>query len=188
VVNTVTNQLSNQLTTLNMSLSLAISPDGQRLYVNGADSIWLTDVATNEPQPFYAYSGANFEAIALSPDGRTLYAAENLYVSQRRYVTVIDTATKTVTGNIYLTTAVNNAPEGVLQSWSSVAVSPDGGRLYVLNPSGGTMDVIDTTSKAVISTVPVGATPHTVAVSPDGKSIYVTNQSGNTLTVISNFI
>jgi YVTN family beta-propeller protein len=60
----------------------------------------------------------------------------------------------------------------------SVAVSPDGTRVYVTSVSAygkGLVSVIDATAStpAVIATVAVVLTPYSVAVSPDGTRVYV---------------
>jgi len=68
-------------------------------------------------------------------------------------VSVIDTATNTVTATI----AVGSLPYGV-------AVSPDGSHAYVTNYGGGTVSVIDTATNAVTATIPVGSDPIGVAV------------------------
>jgi YVTN family beta-propeller protein len=61
-----------------------------------------------------------------------------------------------------------------------VAVSPDGGHVYVTNIGSNTVSVIqrDTPSiapGAVVNTIPVGPGPWGVAVAPDGGHAYVTN-------------
>ena len=47
-----------------------------------------------------------------------------------------------------------------------------------------TVSVIDTTSKQVIATIPVGLFPFGVAVSSDGRKAYIGNQQSNTVSVI----
>src|SRR5262249_30725643 len=72
---------------------------------------------------------------------------------------------------------VGNGPLGV-------AVSPDGGRLYVANdtfPSPSTVTVIDTTTGATVATIASSAgnanATAGVTVSPDGKQVYAVNLS-----------
>lgn len=179
VINTTTNQLTGRLNSPTGSMALAVSPDSQRLYAMYGRDVWTTAVSANQPGNLYTASRSFLNGMALSPDGRTLY------VSESNGVKVIDSATGDVRETVNLPGQVNTSTDG-FGTYSTVAVSPDGTRLYVLNPSGGTMYVVDTVSSSVVSVVPVGATPYAVAVSRDGKSIYVTNQSANTLTVISN--
>ena len=45
---------------------------------------------------------------------------------------------------------------------------------YITNRNSSTVSVLDTTTDAVIATVPVGLGPFGVAVSPDGSKAYIT--------------
>jgi YVTN family beta-propeller protein len=65
-----------------------------------------------------------------------------------------------------------------------VVVSPDGGRVYVANGRGGTVSIIDATSNAVVSTVPVGQRPWGIALTPDGKKLYTANGPSNDVSVV----
>ncbi len=58
----------------------------------------------------------------------------------------------------------------------SVAVSPDGKRVYASSPAHNEV--------TVIGTLPAGARPTAVAVSPDGRRVYVANGASNTVTVL----
>jgi YVTN family beta-propeller protein len=89
-------------------------------------------------------------------------------------VSVIDTATNTVTATI----AVGNGLFGVV-------FSPDGTRAYVPNISDGTISVIDTAANAVLTTINVGGGPIFPAITPDGKSLYVPTFFSGTVVVVS---
>ena len=90
-------------------------------------------------------------------------------------VTVIDTATNTVTANV----PVGNGPFGV-------AVTPDGGKVYVTNSGhSNNVSIINTATNTVTTNVSVGISPEGVAVTPDGKNVYVTNHDSNTVSVIN---
>jgi YVTN family beta-propeller protein len=93
--------------------------------------------------------------------------AQNAYIanSVSDNVSVIDTATNTVTATI----PVGNSPEGV-------AVSPDGSKVYVANYDSNTLSVINTATNTVTATIPVGVSPSGVAVTPDGTKVYVANE------------
>ncbi|MBI3301127.1 MAG: hypothetical protein HYZ72_03480 [Deltaproteobacteria bacterium] len=77
-------------------------------------------------------------------------AAPFAYISHYRSnsVSVIDTATNTVTATV----------TGVITA-GSVAVHPDGTRVYVANGGSDNVSVIDTATNTVIATVPVGDGP-----------------------------
>ena len=67
---------------------------------------------------------------------------------------------------------------------NSLAMTPNGSRLFVTNGSTSAASVIDTSSKSVIATFGVGLLPTAVAVSPDGARAYVTNEFGLSVSVI----
>src|SRR6516164_557131 len=83
--------------------------------------------------------------------------AQNAYVTNDGSgdVSVIDTATNTVTATI----TVGTAP-------FAVAVSPDGGTVYVANIDSDNVSAIATATNKVIATITVGSAPEGVAVSP----------------------
>ncbi len=82
--------------------------------------------------------------VAVSPDGATVLRHQRI----RGTVSVIDTATNTVTATI----AVGDSPVGV-------AVSPDGATVYVTNAVDDTVSVIDTATNTVTATISVGYGP-----------------------------
>jgi YVTN family beta-propeller protein len=56
---------------------------------------------------------------------------------------------------------------------------------YVVNQNDDTVSVLDTASKTVVATIPVGGSPEGVAVTPDAKHVYVANFfPSNTVSVI----
>jgi YVTN family beta-propeller protein len=103
-------------------------------------------------------------------------SAQNAYITNNggNTVSVIDTATNTVSATIQ----VGNRPYGV-------AVTPDGGKVYVANNEFfGSVSVIDTATDAVVGTITVGSLPIGVAVTPDGASVYIANEYDDTVSVI----
>ncbi|MES2581088.1 MAG: YncE family protein [Pseudomonadota bacterium] len=87
-------------------------------------------------------------------------------------VSVIDTATNTVTATI----AVGDFPD-------AVAFNPAGTRVYVTNRGDATVSVINTTTNTTVATVSVGVDPRGVVVNPAGTRVYVANNGSNTVTV-----
>ena len=55
---------------------------------------------------------------------------------------------------------------------------------YVANTAADAVTVIDTLTNAVLSTIPVGASPTRVAVTQDGARVYVANTGGSSVSVI----
>jgi YVTN family beta-propeller protein len=103
--------------------------------------------------------------------------AQNAYITNAAVasysVSVIDTATNTVTATI----PVGNEPIGV-------AVTPDGSKVYVTHDIDNTVSVIDTATNIVTATIPVSGGTFGVAVSPDGSKVYVADGSA-TVSVIA---
>jgi uncharacterized repeat protein (TIGR01451 family) len=89
-------------------------------------------------------------------------------------VSVIDTATNTVTTNV----SVGNYPWGIV-------VTPDGTKAYVTNYASNNVSVINTTTYKVITNVTVGSLPRGVAITPDGTKVYAANSGSNTISVIN---
>lgn len=84
--------------------------------------------------------------------GSTQSLAHNAYITNQGdgTVSVIDTATNTVTATI---------PVGSSSEPFGVAVTPDGSKVYVADYGGDTVSVIDAASNTVTATIPVGADP-----------------------------
>jgi YVTN family beta-propeller protein len=175
-------------------LGIAFSPDGRSLYVSGGDQDviyrfdWRDGVATLADSIVLAVKqkgkgGTRYPAgIALSPDGRTLYAAENLADS----LAVVDIASRRVVQRL----ATERYPYGVVvgsdgtvyaSAWggwtlsifparagsgleqgtrvrvgrhpSALALNPSGSRLFVASGSTDMISVLDTRTKSVIATL-----------------------------------
>jgi YVTN family beta-propeller protein len=86
---------------------------------------------------------------------------------------VIDTTTNTVSATV-----------GVGTDPFSLAITPDGTKVYVGNNSGDSVSVIDTNTNVVSATVPAVDSPNEIAITPDGTRAYVTNALTGSITVI----
>jgi len=103
-------------------------------------------------------------------DGKQLYVVEHT----GRHVAVVDLADGMVASEIPL-------PD----DGGGVAISPDGGRLYVTGEAPrGRVHVIDLKTAKVTGSIEVGHTPSAVAVSPNGKTLYVCNRFNNDVSVV----
>lgn len=100
--------------------------------------------------------------LALSPDGKTLYAT-GAAVKGKVYAIDADS------GKVSATIGVGHTPR-------AVAVSPDGKVLYVCNVFDGNVSVVDIASKKQVAKIPVKREPSAVAVTSDGKTLFVTNE------------
>lgn len=66
----------------------------------------------------------------------------------------------------------------------TIAIAPNGKALYSANYESNTVSVVDTATKTVAATIPVGNQPFGIAVSPNGTRVYVANSGDDNLTVI----
>jgi YVTN family beta-propeller protein len=88
---------------------------------------------------------------------------------------VIDAATNAVTDTIDLAGATG----GLL------ALSPDGGVIYVSNAYNNTVSVIDAATKAVTGSIAVGLLPQGLAVTPDGHTLFVVSTGSDTVWAVA---
>jgi YVTN family beta-propeller protein len=174
-------------------LGIVFSPDGRSLYVSGgnqdvvyqfdwrdraaklADSIVLAVKPKGPPRPMMgmgATDGSKYPAgIAISPDGRTLYAAENLGDS----VAVIDLAQRRVVQRL----GTERYPYGVV-------VAPDG-TVYASAWGGWTVSIFTPRVNGTLSEgvqVRAGRHPSALALNASGSRLFVASGSTDKITVL----
>ena len=114
--------------------------------------------------------GADPQAIAITPDGKTAYVTD----SGSGTVTPINTVTRRAAPAI----AVGADPR-------AIAITPDGRTAYVTDPGSGTVTPISTATNQAAAPIRVGADPRALAITPDGRTLYVLNWEGGTVTPIT---
>ncbi|MDP9201069.1 MAG: SMP-30/gluconolactonase/LRE family protein [Gemmatimonadota bacterium] len=166
-------------------LGIAFSPDGRSLYVSGGDQDvvyrfdWRDGAATLADSIALAVKekgkgkdGTRYPAgIALSPDGRTLYAAENLADS----VAVVDLASRRVVQRL----ATERYPYGVV-------VGPDG-TVYASAWGGSTVSIFPTRGNGMLregTRARVGRHPSALTLNPGGSRLFVASGSTDRVTVL----
>jgi YVTN family beta-propeller protein len=152
--------------------SVAISPDLKKVYVTSMDAwsgcgtnagVYVIDTATNALGSGHIAVGCEPTGIAITPDGRYAYVANQLDST----ISVIDTNAGTVSTTISL-------PSGT--TLANIAIAPDGKHAYATAPGPGAVIVVDTaTNAAVGAPIVVGGAALGLAVSPDGSQVYVAN-------------
>lgn len=128
----------------------------------------------------------------------TVYVANEVTDS----VSVIDSATNTITGTICLGSdpAIPGTPQpagpcnGETQHHApfynghigthGLWLRPDGSLLLVANRLSGTMVAVDTASNQVLGYTPVGREPHLATVRPDGREAWVAVRGEDHITVL----
>ncbi len=158
-------------------VGVTYSPDGWHAYAagGGSDVVHTYAVSTNAvliptgDVPIGTGKENPFPTgLAVSPDGQSLYVANNL----SNTVTIVDTGLQRATGNI----PVGHYPYTPL-------VSADGRRVYVSNWGDGTVTVIDEPGRHVAGTIIVGAHPCAMAFGPGGL-LYVADANSDAVSVV----
>lgn len=145
--------------------AIAISPNGKQAFVGIApEDVQVVETATGKPVGGPIKVAGFAQEIAFTPDGETAYVAAG------NEVAVIDTALGQVVREIPIGAAV-----------SSLAVSPDGRRLYVSSAADKNVSVVETATNKVVG-MPIALTvePEEIAITPDGLTAYVADGSAVT--------
>jgi DNA-binding beta-propeller fold protein YncE len=163
---------------------IALSPDGKTLVVVSCGNkpylfSIITDLASPHPQVTQIPPVLNsvdsdpesiFLAAAIAPDNRTLYISEgdngrigvfDMQTRQRLYALSLDGTVQGATYKSSLTGAIR--------------LTRDGRRLLALDLAHYRLVILDTQTKQILSSVPVGRMPFGLALSPDEKRAYVSN-------------
>lgn len=151
-------------------------PDGKHAYVvnfydNTVDEINVaTQLIVGNPIPVAEYP----THIAITPDGTKAYVS-----GFSGSVSVIDTASNTVTATIPITTSEYG------NYWLGSAMTPDGLYLYVPNQNAQTVVMISTATDTVVGNpITLGQTPGTMAISPNGKFAYINQMYNWTVAIV----
>jgi YVTN family beta-propeller protein len=166
VVDLATNTVSDVIAIPNgTSFCVALSKDGQTLFVGTDNNLRVVDVASKTIVNDNLAAGVA-NAISRAPGSDLLYAAINGAVVE------IDGTARAIVRTLPV-------PSGTLQE---TAVSLDGTELYVV-AEGGDLIVWDLTTNQLKQSVP-GAGGFGIGLSSDGKFLYVTTAYEGTIKVI----
>ncbi|MCX4675289.1 YncE family protein [Streptomyces sp. NBC_01433] len=162
----------------------ARTPRGTLLVADfGSDTVTFVDPGPGEGRGPIATveAGTAPYGLVVGKDGRA-------WVATAEGVAVIDTATRTRLALVPYETESGPVTTGEYRGGGmGIALAPDGRHVYVgVNVPGGngTLEVIDTATREVTGTVPVGRRPFDVDVSPDGGEVYATGHDSFDVTAV----
>lgn len=167
------------------ALGAVVTPDGRYVYVAHADQFSVIDTSSNTvvANPALDFDFVSIRQILMSPTGSHAFIVGNVDpVGAGHYwdfdvrLVGIDTATNTVDQPIVL------GADRWLSSQAPMAITPDGSRIYVINPhpypgwgDTSTLSVIDTATNAVVGD-PISvnaASTYALAMAPNGDHVYI---------------
>jgi YVTN family beta-propeller protein len=195
VIDLTTEHSVQRVTVKKSWLGLAFAPEGKKFFVSGGDDneVLVFDFADgqateagkimlgsseyhalDERQRDEARRNGRGEfafpaGLAVTPDGKRLYVAENL----THKVAVVDLSNNQVITKI----SVGDYPY-------DCTVSNDGRRVYVSNWGARSVAVIDPATNQVIGNIQTGDHPNDLELTRNGRTLYVANANSNTVSVI----
>jgi DNA-binding beta-propeller fold protein YncE len=152
---------------------LAVSPDGDRVFVAGRESDSLYELSLSARRVTRrTHLPAKPYTCLLSSNGERLYVS--LWGGSA--VEVFDASSLTQVASV----PVGDHPCDMVES-------PDGSRLFVANANHNSVSIISLPDLKVLETIltsltpgaPYGSTPNALALSPNGKRLYVANADNN---------
>lgn len=182
VLDLATNTLKQTISdaSFNEPYTVTINAAGTRAYITNSNSATITiiNIASNTViGTITGFDGPS--GMVITPDGNTAYvnnygAPGGLGSGNGMTVSVVNLNTNTIVG----------APIIVGLAPASLAITPDGAFVYVLNyvdgnPGTGTISIIKTSTNTVVGTITGFSGPFAIAITPNGKFAYVTNFGSN---------
>lgn len=145
-------------------------PNETKFYVTNtvSGSVSVIDRSTSEVK--VVQTGPGTEGIAISPDGKEVWAASRL--DDR--ISIISTATDAI---------VAAFPSGG-KGPKRLGFTPDGTQVWVTNPTSNQTTVFDAHGRELIATLVLAKSPSGVYISSDGRRAYITNATANQLTFV----
>ncbi len=151
---------------------MALDQKGRKAYVAlpTVDAIEVIDVTAGEVTDRMALNtGDHPYELALSPDGKTLFAANR----GSNTVSVIDLTSLSESGRI----PVGNGP-------ASILMDPTGKRLFVFNSLSSTISVLDVANKALATTISTDPGPLRGQFNRKGDRFYVIHEWSPYLSIV----
>lgn len=153
------------------AITAVFSPGGRKVYVVNAGDANISVIDMNTRQVSKTLTGAK-GAMAIKPTDDwglfwlTAPVDNKLLLMNPR------------TGSVEAEIDVPGEPHGLV-------ISPDGKTVYVGQRGLNQIAMIDTASRNIVKTTPLGQRPDMMAISSDGKTVYVAIRDENKLAVVS---
>jgi YVTN family beta-propeller protein len=168
-------------------IALVATPNSAHVYVADQGNSKIDDITTSSHTVTATITvgsmvdanvagGGDPNILAITPDGKKLYAAS--YTGHA--VQDIATSTDTVTATISLFESATANP-------NALGLTPNGCQLYAHDHAHNVVDTITVSTDAVAAHPAVGATgdPTGMSATPDSTHVYVANQAGPSVSVIA---
>ncbi|MGW1412140.1 hypothetical protein [Streptomyces sp. NPDC002403] len=161
------------------------TPRGTLLVADfGGDTVTFVD-----PDPGHRRHTLGSVEVGTAPYGLVVDDEGLAWVATAEGVAVVDTEKRTRLARIPYRTRTGPVTTGEYRGGGmGIALAPDGRHVYVgVNVPGrdGVLETIDTATREVTGTVPVGRRPFDVDVSPDGAEVYATGHDSFDVTAVN---
>ncbi len=157
-------------TTQQRSHMIVTTPSESKFYVTNTVSGTVAVIDRSSGEVKVLPTGPGTEGIAISPDGKEVWAASRTDAK----IEIISTATDAI---------VASFPSGG-KSPKRLDFTPDGSQVWVTNSGSAQTTVFDAHSRDLIESVTTSKDPSGVSISPDGRHAYITNSNANLLTFV----
>lgn len=149
---------------------IVTTPNEKKFYVTNtvSGSVSAIDRTTGEVK--IISTGPGTEGIAISPDGKEVWAASRIDAK----ISIISTATDTI---------VAAFPSGG-KGPKRMDFTPDGAQVWVTNSSSNQTTVFDAHGRELIASLTMSKAPSGVYFSGDGSRAYITNANTNELSFV----
>jgi YVTN family beta-propeller protein len=157
-------------TTQERSHMIVATPNEMKFYVTNTVSGSVSVIDRSSGEVKVVKTGPGTEGIAISPDGKEVWAASRLDDK----ISIISTATDAI---------VAAFPSGG-KGPKRMDFTPDGTQVWVTNPASNQATVFDTRARELLAILTLSKSPSGVYISSDGRRAYITNANANELTFI----
>ena len=142
-----------------------------------SDSLQVINTATQSVVQTVAMT-QDPQGMAISPNGSTLYVANNVAGANTVFVFSVNATTGMLTQTGTINIGAGTRPR-------VLAVSPDGTTLYTADQGSNNVSVVNLATNTVATTIAVGTQPVSIAINPAGTRLYIGNASSANVTVIN---